>query len=52
MPWERMVQVCKEEGVISLVDGAHAIGQIKLDLSSADPDFFISVNLKHQVLTL
>jgi len=43
MPWERMVQVCKEENVWSLVDAAHAIGQIPLDVHKADPDFLITV---------
>jgi len=26
LPWEEMVQICKEERVWSLVDAAHAIG--------------------------
>ena len=43
LPWERMVQVCKEENVWSLVDAAHAIGHIPIDLSSAAPDFWVSV---------
>ncbi|KAJ7492082.1 PLP-dependent transferase [Mycena latifolia] len=43
LPWKEMVQVCKEEGVTSLVDAAHAIGQEpNLDLSKADPDFWVS----------
>lgn len=27
MPWKRMVQICKEEGVWSVIDAAHSIGQ-------------------------
>lgn len=42
LPWERMVQVCKEENVWSLIDAAHAIGQIRLDLKAVDPDFWVS----------
>ncbi|KZT06166.1 PLP-dependent transferase [Laetiporus sulphureus 93-53] len=44
MPWKEMVRVCKEEGVWSVIDGAHSIGQeMNLNLSTeAKPDFFIS----------
>ena len=42
VPWERLVQVCREEGVLSLIDGAHGVGQIDLGLSRVQPDFFTS----------
>ncbi|KAJ7919311.1 PLP-dependent transferase [Mycena leptocephala] len=43
LPWKEMVQVCKEEGVMSVIDAAHSIGQeLNLDLNKADPDFWIS----------
>lgn len=43
LPWKEMVQVCKEEGVMSLIDAAHSIGQEpNLDLSKAQPDFWVS----------
>ena len=32
-PFEKLVEVCREEGVYSLIDGAHAIGMSKLSLS-------------------
>lgn len=41
-PWERMCAVCKELGVLSMVDGAQGVGMVKLDLAAADPDFFTS----------
>lgn len=41
-PWEELVAVCKREGVLSLVDGAHGVGMLKLDLGSVQPDFFTS----------
>lgn len=41
-PWEEMVKVCKKLGVLSMVDGAQGVGMVKLDLSAADPDFFVS----------
>ena len=42
VPWETLCGVCKELGVLSLVDGAHGVGQIKLNFNEAQPDFFVS----------
>jgi hypothetical protein len=44
MPWREMVKICKRQGVWSVVDAAHSIGQeVGLDLTSAEPDFWLSV---------
>lgn len=44
MPWREMVKICKRQGVWSVVDAAHSIGQeVGLDLTSAEPDFWVSV---------
>lgn len=44
LPWEQMVKICKDEGVISVVDAAHNIGQqTGISLKATDPDFWISV---------
>ncbi|KAJ7757543.1 PLP-dependent transferase [Mycena metata] len=40
---DKLVQVCKDEGALSLIDAAHSIGQEpNLDMSKADPDFWVS----------
>lgn len=41
-PYERIVQLLKEYNILSLVDGAHAVGQIHLNLKESQPDFFIT----------
>lgn len=41
-PWKQMVKVCREFGILSMVDGAQGIGMVPLDLSAVDPDFFVS----------
>ncbi|KAJ7735954.1 PLP-dependent transferase [Mycena metata] len=43
LPWQALVQVCKELDVYSLIDGAHSIGQEpNIDLGKANPDFWVS----------
>lgn len=42
VPFERLVAKCKELGVLSCVDAAHAVGHIQVDLTTLDPDFFVS----------
>ena len=41
-PWQDMVKLCRELGVLSLVDGAQGVGMVHIDLSKADPDFFVT----------
>lgn len=41
-PFERLVRMCKEYNILSIVDGAHSIGMIPLDLTNLDADFFTS----------
>ncbi|KAF2435471.1 PLP-dependent transferase [Tothia fuscella] len=42
MPFERLTQACKDLGVMSLIDGAHGVGHLELDLGKLDCDFFVS----------
>ncbi|KAK3334172.1 aminotransferase family protein-like protein [Cercophora scortea] len=43
VPWERLVGVCRELGVLSLVDGAHAVGHLDMRHTGAvRPDFLVT----------
>ncbi|OHE90798.1 hypothetical protein CORC01_13904 [Colletotrichum orchidophilum] len=41
-PWEAMTAACRELDILSLIDGAQGIGMVHLNVSAADPDFFVS----------
>lgn len=42
LPWQRLVDVCRKNHVLSLVDAAQEIGHQKVDLTEAQPDFWVS----------
>lgn len=42
LPWEELVKICREYGIISIVDAAHVIGQVPLDVQKVDPDYLIT----------
>ncbi|KAF8134918.1 pyridoxal phosphate-dependent transferase [Boletus edulis] len=43
LPWREMVAICRKAGVISVIDGAHSIGQeVDINLSEIRPDFWVS----------
>lgn len=44
LPWERIVDLCKEYDALSLVDAAHHLGQLPVDLKKVQPDFWLSVS--------
>jgi selenocysteine lyase/cysteine desulfurase len=42
LPFEAVSKLVQDHGILSLIDGAHAIGQIELNIRELDPDFFIT----------
>jgi hercynylcysteine S-oxide lyase len=41
-PWEKVCSLCRKYKKYSLVDAAHAITQIPIDIKDSQPDFFVS----------
>nr|CAG8567967.1 15440_t:CDS:2 [Entrophospora candida] len=42
VPFQKIIQILRKHDIISVIDGAHAIGQIPLDLKEFDPDYFVT----------
>ena len=42
MPVREIVRLCRERGIISVVDGAHPPGMMRVRLRELDPDFYAS----------
>ena len=41
LPIKELIQLCHQHGVLVLIDGAHALGQISLDMKAYDADFYV-----------
>lgn len=42
LPIKELVDICQEKNVPVLIDGAHGLGALDLDLKMLDPDYYIS----------
>lgn len=42
MPVKKIVALLRSKGVIGVIDGAHCIGNINIDVADIDPDFYFS----------
>lgn len=43
LPWKEMVALCRERGIVSVIDAAHSLGQEpNINLSDVGPDFWVS----------
>lgn len=42
LPYQELLKVARKHGVLSLVDGAHCVGLLPIDLGELQPDFFVS----------
>lgn len=41
LPFEKVIELCKEYGAVCLLDGAQAAGIVPINLSELDPDIFV-----------
>ncbi len=42
LPVEKVVRRAREQGILSVIDGAHAVGQLPVDLEAIGADFYAS----------
>lgn len=42
VPFPRLVELCRQHLVLSLIDAAHSVGLLPLNLNELRPDFFVS----------
>jgi len=42
MPVADIVRLCRQHGIIAVVDGAHPPGMMRIDVNALDPDFYAS----------
>ena len=42
MPWQELCALYRKHGILSLVDAAHLMGQMPVDLGQSQPDFWVS----------
>lgn len=42
LPLSQIIDVCHAKDVQVCVDGAHAIGQVEIDLKGLEPDYYVS----------
>ena len=40
LPAKEIIDLCKKHGIISVIDGAQAVGQVTVDLGYLNPDFY------------
>jgi cysteine sulfinate desulfinase/cysteine desulfurase-like protein len=50
LPWKEMVAICRERGILTVIDAAHSVGQEHINLSEANPDFWVSVRPIHSLM--
>ena len=41
LPVEKLIRLCRKYNVLTLIDGAHAFGQLKLDLQAMGEGFLL-----------
>lgn len=42
LPVNDLIKLCRNAGIRVLIDGAHAVGQIPVDIATMDPDYYVT----------
>jgi len=42
LPASELVRLCRASGIRTFIDGAHAIGQIPINIAEMDPDYYVT----------
>ncbi|KAJ8326076.1 hypothetical protein O5D80_005437 [Batrachochytrium dendrobatidis] len=42
LPIDLIIQICRRNNILTLIDGAHGIGQVELHLDDLGPDFYVT----------
>jgi len=43
LPYERLTRLCQGHGIMVMIDAAHALGQVPVNIRNCSPDFLVII---------